>query len=100
MMGKKIRMGGYFMYATIVQQRVNDYETWRKEFDSMKVLRTSSGAYGDMVYRDNSDPNKLTIILKWNSLANAQKYFNSPELKAAMNRGGAGGTEVEFVNEA
>jgi len=88
------------MSATIVQQRVKDYEAWRKEFDAMRHVRASMGADGDQVYRDSDDPHKVTIILKWKSLADARKYFNSPELKAAISRAGVEGPQsISFAEE-
>ena len=88
------------MPATIVQQRVRDYPTWKKEFDDIKDMRLASGAYADQVYRDEDDPYKVTFILKWNSLANAKKYFSSPELIGSMSRGGVEGqSNIAYVNE-
>jgi quinol monooxygenase YgiN len=53
-----------------------------------------------MIYRDANDPNNLTLIFKWNSLANARKYAQSPELKAAMERAGVQGPpSIFFLNE-
>jgi heme-degrading monooxygenase HmoA len=88
------------MSVTIAQQRVRDYSTWKKAYDEMKDLRFLNGAFSDQVYRDDADPNIVTVIIKWNSLANAKKYYNSPEMKAAMSRGGVEGlSSIAYVNE-
>jgi len=69
-------------------------------YDSVADLRTSNGALSDRIYRDASDPNRLTIIFKWDSLENAQKYAQSPELKAVMERAGVEGPpNIYFLNE-
>jgi hypothetical protein len=48
-----------------------------------------------------SDPNQLTLIFKWNTIANAQKFAHSPELKASMDKAGVVGTpDIHFLNEA
>ena len=53
------------------------------------------------IYRDASDPNMITTINKWDSLANAQKFAHSPDLKAAMEKAGVvGAPTVYFLNEA
>ena len=88
------------MASMLVQQHVKDYAAWKKVYDSAAELRASNGALSDQIYREASDPNKLTIIFKWNSLANAQKYAQSPELKAAMEKAGVDGPPaISFLNE-
>jgi quinol monooxygenase YgiN len=89
------------MASILIQHTVKDFAEWKKVFDSNKDLRTSSGELSAQVYRDSSDPNKITTINKWNSLANAQKFAHSPELKAGMEKAGVvGAPAVYFLNEA
>ncbi|MGD0005277.1 MAG: antibiotic biosynthesis monooxygenase [Anaerolineaceae bacterium] len=89
------------MASMLIQHQVKDYAAWKKVFDSAIEMRTSSGELSAQVYRDASDPNKVTTINKWNSLANAQKFAHSPELKAAMEKAGVvGAPNVSFLNEA
>jgi quinol monooxygenase YgiN len=89
------------MASILVQHTVKDYAEWKKVFDSAKDLRTSSGELSAQVYRDASDPNKITVMNKWDSMANAQKFVQSPEMKAAMEKAGVvGAPTVYFLNEA
>jgi quinol monooxygenase YgiN len=89
------------MASILVQHTVKDYAEWKKVFDSAKDLRTSSGEISAQVYRDASDPNKITVMNKWDSMANAQKFVQSPEMKAAMEKAGVvGAPAVYFLNEA
>ena len=89
------------MASILVQHTVKDYAEWKKVFDSAKALRTSSGELSAQVYRDASDPNKITVMNKWDSMANAQKFVQSPEMKAAMEKAGVvGAPTVYFLNEA
>jgi quinol monooxygenase YgiN len=89
------------MASILIQHTVKDYTEWKKEFDSAKDLRTSSGELSYQIYRDATDTNKLTVMNKWNSMANAQKFAHSPELKAAMEKAGVMGTPtIYFLNEA
>jgi quinol monooxygenase YgiN len=89
------------MTSMLIQHKVKDFVEWKKVFDSAAGLRTSSGELSAQVFRDVSDPNSITTINKWNSLANAQKFAHSPELKAAMEKAGvAGAPSVYFLNEA
>ena len=89
------------MATMLIQHQVKDYAVWKKAFDSHVSLRTSNGELSNQIFRDASDPNKVTVINKWNSLANAQKFAQSPELKAAMETAGVVGVPtVNFLNEA
>jgi len=85
----------------LIQHKVKDFAEWKKVFDSALSLRSSSGELSAQIFRDASDPNSITIINKWNSLENAQKFAHSPELKAAMEKAGVvGPPNVYFLNEA
>jgi quinol monooxygenase YgiN len=89
------------MASLLVQHKVKSFAEWKKVYDSQAGLRKSSGELSDMIYHDVSDPNKLTLLFKWNSVANAQKFAQSPELKAAMEKAGVEGPPtVTFLNEA
>jgi quinol monooxygenase YgiN len=88
------------MASMLIQHQVKDYAAWKKVFDSVSDLRKSSGELSAQIYRDAGDPNKLTVMNKWNSVANAQKFAQSPELRAAMEKAGVvGAPNVFFLNE-
>jgi len=88
------------MATMLVQHKVKNFAEWKKVYDSVAGLRASNGELSDKIYNDASDPNKLTIVFKWNSLANAQKWAQSPELKAAMEKAGVDGPpSISFLNE-
>jgi len=74
------------MASLMSQQHVKDFAAWKKVYDSVAGFRRSSGELSDQIFRDASDPNKLTLLFKWDSLANAQKFAGSAELKEAMQK--------------
>jgi antibiotic biosynthesis monooxygenase (ABM) superfamily enzyme len=87
------------MTTMLVQHKVKNYENWKKVYDSVAGLRTTFGELSDQIYRDASDANKLTLMFKWDSLPNAQKWAQSPELKAAMEKAGVDGApSISFLN--
>ena len=88
------------MASMLIQHQVKDYAAWKKVFDSSIDLRKSNGEISAQVYRDVSDPNQLTVINRWDSMTNAQKFALSPELKAAMEKAGVEGPpSIYFLNE-
>ena len=88
------------MATMLVQQKVKDFDAWKEVYDTAFDMRASNGEISNQIYRDASDPNSLTVILKWDSLENAQRYASSPELKAAMEKAGVEGPpNIYFLNE-
>jgi len=93
--------GEVIMAAMLVQIKVKDFANWKTMFDSQDAFRTSNGQVSKQIYRDAGDPNKISILAKWNSVPNAQKFAQSPELKAAMEKAGVeGAPTIIFLNEA
>ena len=88
------------MASMMVQHKVKDFAVWKKVFDSVAGFRKSSGELHDQIYHDAADPNRLILIFKWDSLANAEKFAHSPELRAAMEKAGVDGPpNISFLNE-
>jgi quinol monooxygenase YgiN len=89
------------MATMLIQLKVKNFAEWKKVFDSGAGLRTSNGELSHQIYCDANDPNMITAIYRWNYLANAQKFSQSPELRAAMEKAGVEGQPiVSFLNEA
>jgi quinol monooxygenase YgiN len=89
------------MATMLIQHKVKDFATWKKFFDSAVDMRKAGGELSAQVFHDASDPNKVTVLNKWDSMANAQKFAQSPDLKAAMEKAGVDGPPVVyFLNEA
>lgn len=89
------------MASMLIQHKAKDFAVWKKVFDASAGLRASNGELSAQIFRDASNPNSLTVLNRWNSLENAQKFTHSPELKAAMEKAGVEGPPtVSFLNEA
>jgi heme-degrading monooxygenase HmoA len=89
------------MARMLVQIQVKDFSAWKKGFEAGNELRSSNGEVSHQIYQDANDPNKVTAIYDWNSLDDARKFAQSPELKAAMMEAGVmGPPSVSFLNEA
>jgi quinol monooxygenase YgiN len=88
------------MATMLVQHHVKDFTAWKKVYDSVADMRAKNGQLSDKIFHDANDPNSLTLLFKWDSLANAQKYAQSPDLKAAMEKAGVEGPpSIYFLKE-
>ncbi len=86
------------MPKMIVQHSVQDFGQWKSIYDSMHSLRKQFGCTQEEVFQSHEDPKELVIITHWQSVDQAQNYGQSPELKAAMQKGGVlGQPSVDFV---
>jgi quinol monooxygenase YgiN len=89
------------MATIIMQHSVKDFAAWKMIFDSAAAMRKAGGELSAHVYRDVSDPNRVTVVNQWNSMENAQKFVQSPDLKAAMEKAGVvGPPSISFLSEA
>jgi heme-degrading monooxygenase HmoA len=79
------------MTGMVVQIKVKDFAEWEKVFNASTGLRKSNGELSHQIFHDKGDPNKLAILYQWDSLENGQKFFQSPELKAAQQQAGVEG---------
>ncbi len=84
------------MASMVVQIKVKDFAEWEKVFNSSSNLRKSNGELSHQIYHDKGDPNKLAIVYQWDSLENGQKFFQSPELKAAQQQAGVEGPPIVY----
>ncbi len=89
------------MAYILVQQSVEDYEKWKSLFDEDGPIRQAGGSKGGIVLRNSDDPNHITILLEWDSLANARAFASSDELRERMQRAGVtSAPDVYFLDEA
>ena len=87
--------------ALIVKHRVANFETWKVAFDNMFEIRKAHGWLSTTVYRDASDANLVTIVNRVKDLDGAKRYGSSPDLRAAMEKGGfLGAPDISFVQES
>ncbi len=88
------------MASVFVHMRVNDFSEWKKMFDENAGFRADNGVVSNQIYTDADDANMVFILFKWNSLANARKFMQSPELRSLMQKAGVEGQpHFHFMNE-
>jgi predicted ester cyclase/heme-degrading monooxygenase HmoA len=88
------------MAHMLVRLAVRDYKVWRPVFDSVADLRREYGEQSHRILRPDDDPESVVVLFDWDNLDNARRYAASPELRAAMERGGVvGRPEILFLEE-
>ncbi len=89
------------MTRIMVRHRVKDYTHWREVFDGFVKTRKAGGEKSYQIFQDGADENNLYLMFEWDNEANAQKFFDSTDLKDAMQKAGVAETpEIHYLKEA
>lgn len=85
-----------------VRHTVADYAKWREGFDANESFRRAAGATGvKQVYRDQDNPNVITVIVQWDTAEKARRFAEDPRLKEIMEKAGIiSAPEIRILNEA
>jgi quinol monooxygenase YgiN len=88
------------MTTMVVRHKVSNYETWRKAYDDFASVQKAKGVTGQAAYQATDNPNDITVTHDFASVAAAQDFVNSDELKKAMQGGGVvGAPSIWFTNK-
>ena len=85
------------MATAIARLRVENFDHWRAEYESMHTVREAAGECGRRLYRDAADPNVVVVMFEWDTADRARDYFEGSVLAASVARAnGVGGPEVWY----
>jgi len=89
------------MAQILIRHRVDHFASWKAIFDEHRDRRRASGERGYRLYQVEGDANNVVVIFEWDEMENAHAFFESAELRDAMERAGVAETpEIHFMNEA
>lgn len=76
------------MIHTIMRAKVKDYDKWKPVFDENSVIRKAGGEKGGRLFHNLDDGSEVLIYLRWDTMENARKFFESDDLKNRMQKAG------------
>jgi len=76
------------MIHTIIRLKVKDYDKWKPIFDEHSATRKAGGEKGGRLFHNVDDSSEVLIYLRWETMENARKFFESEELKNTMQKAG------------
>ena len=83
-----------------VRLTLQDYAKWRPVFDGFAANRKASGSKGGTLYRNADNTNEVVAVFEWDDLNNARKFYQSPELREAMQKAGLSGPpDLRFLDD-
>jgi hypothetical protein len=89
------------MVTAFVQHRVQDYDAWRRVYDSVADMQKAGGVIAESVYRAEGDPNTVLVSHQFGSMSAAHDFFASQALGDVMRRAGVdeGTVRTEFFED-
>ena len=76
------------MAHLLVRHQVRDFAKWKPIFDEHGATRKAAGSRGGILFRSADNPQEVVILFEWDSVQNARKLVESPDLKQTMERAG------------
>ena len=72
----------------IVSHHVRDFDTWKEGFDEHEKARRGFGCSGHAVYQSTTDPGKVIVVNRFDTIEGARGFMDDPALPEVMKRAG------------
>ena len=70
-----------------VHIRVQDYDRWKAMWETNKAVREAAGVHEQLLRTDGAS-NEVVLLVEHDSLERARQWTQSPQVRAAQQRGG------------
>ena len=88
------------MAKVLIKRRIPDYDKWKSAFDGFSAERKANGSKGGLILRNADDPRLVFILLEWDDLDKARKFYAPQGQKKRFEKGGAAiEPEIYFIEE-
>ena len=88
------------MMHTIIRVKVEDFGKFKPIFDEHSATRKAGGEKGGRLFHSVDNSSVVLIYLKWDTMENARKFFESEDLKQYMQKAGVSGKpDIYFLEE-
>ena len=85
------------MTTMFIRHNVSDYGVWRKAYDDFAQVQKAKGVSAEAVYQAADNPNDITVTHEFASVAAAQAFLSSDELKKTMQGAGVLGAPTVWL---
>lgn len=87
------------MPHVLIIHEVADYPAWKKIFDAAAGIRREAGERTFRVLKYHDDANRIVHFSAWTSIADARRFFESPELVRIRAEAGVKAPEFIYLEE-
>jgi len=81
----------------LIIHEVASYPAWKQVFDDAASLRRNAGELSYQLLRRDTDANNIVHFSRWSSLADARRFFESPELVEIRRKAGVKAPEFIYL---
>jgi hypothetical protein len=86
------------MTYMLCRNRVADYQTWRRKFDSQKEASLEAGLTLVNLWQSLDDPNNVFFLFKVDNLEKAKAFISAPGNAEIGKAAGVLDGEIHFVD--
>jgi len=83
----------------LIIHEVESYPAWKAVFDEAAGIRKQAGEISYQLLRYDSDANNIVHFSEWSSLANARRFFESPQLVEIRRNAGVKAPDFIYLEE-
>jgi quinol monooxygenase YgiN len=87
------------MQHVLIIHEVESYPAWKAIFDQAADIRKNAGEMSYRLLRYDDDANAIVHFSEWSSLANARRFFESPELVEIRKNAGVKAPNFIYLQE-
>lgn len=87
------------MPHVLIIHDVASYPAWKAVFDNAAGIRKAAGEIRYRLLKSDRDANQIVHFSAWNSLENARRFFESPELAEIRRQAGVTAPEFLYLEE-
>ena len=87
------------MQHVLIIHEVESYPAWKAVFDEAAGIRKQAGEISYQLLRYDSDANNIVHFSEWSSLANARRFFESPQLVEIRRNAGVKAPDFIYLEE-
>ena len=85
------------MPHVLIIHEVEVYPVWKAIFDNAVTIRKNAGEISYQLLRYDNDANMIVHFSEWNSLDNARRFFESPELVEIRKQAGVKAPDFHYL---
>jgi quinol monooxygenase YgiN len=87
------------MDHVLIIHAVEDYAAWKCVFDDAAAIRKQAGEVSYQVLKYEAEANKIVHFSKWESIAQAREFFESPRLVEIRRQAGVKAPEFIYLQQ-
>jgi len=76
------------MPHVLVRQRFEEFDRWKKGFESLAAGRAEAGCVSTAVFRNRQDPHEALVLFEFENLERARGHMGSEALRNAWQEAG------------